>query len=146
MNKRTKLLIGIGLAVLLLAAVFAATAFAQGPDAAWGGWGRQGYGPGMMKGWGPGMMGGPGGMMGWWNRPVGPTALTIEQARAAGQGWLDANLSGTTLADDEVEFYGYYTIDFLKDDQPAGMLSVNAYTGQVWYHTWHGAFIGEKEF
>ncbi len=96
---------------------------------------------GHMAGFG-GMMG----MMGWWNRPVGPTALTAAQARAAGQGWLDANFPGATLADDEVEFYGYYTIDFLRDGRPAGMLSVNAYTGQVWYHTWHGAFIGEKEF
>jgi len=22
------------------------------------------------------------------------------------------------------------------------MLSVNGYTGQVWYHIWHGKFIG----
>jgi hypothetical protein len=26
------------------------------------------------------------------------------------------------------------------------MLSVNGYTGQIWYHTWHGNFISEKEF
>ena len=32
---------------------------------------------------------------------------------------------------------GYYTLDFEKDGTPVGMLSVNAYTGQVWYHTWH---------
>jgi hypothetical protein len=25
------------------------------------------------------------------------------------------------------------------------MLSVNGYTGQVWYHTWHGSFIQEKQ-
>ncbi len=276
MNKRTRLVVGLGLAVLLLMAVFAATAFAQGPGGAWGGWGRQGYGPGMMGNYGPGMMGnygpgmmgnygpgsmmgsyGPGGMMGfgnpitdpwsagcpmlgaapgqasgqpitldqaaaavqeylkrygngdltlaevmefennfyamvkeqstgmgafellvnrytgsvipepgpnmmwntkyghmagfggmmgWWNRPAGPTAITVAQARAAGQGWLDANLPGATLADDEMQFPGYYTMDFLQNGKPAGMLSVNAYTGQVWYHTWHGAFISEKEF
>ena len=26
-----------------------------------------------------------------------------------------------------------------------GVLSVNGYTGEVWYHTWHGPFIGMKE-
>ncbi len=28
----------------------------------------------------------------------------------------------------------------------AAALSLNAYTGQVWYHTWHGTFVQEKEF
>jgi hypothetical protein len=27
----------------------------------------------------------------------------------------------------------------------AGMLSVNGYSGQVFLHTWHGAFIEESE-
>jgi hypothetical protein len=27
----------------------------------------------------------------------------------------------------------------------AGMLSVNGYTGQIWYHTWHGAFVQMKD-
>ncbi len=105
-------------------------------------------GPAMMWNTKYGHMAGLGmmGMMGWRNRRAGPTALTVEQVRGAGQKWLDANLSGVTLAGDEVEFYGYYTLDFLKDGRAAGMLSVNAYTGQVWYHTWHGAFIGEEEF
>ena len=42
-------------------------------------------------------------------------------------------------------FPGYYTIDVTRDGKVAGMLSVNAYSGQVWYHGWHGAFIQEKE-
>jgi hypothetical protein len=44
-----------------------------------------------------------------------------------------------------VEFYGYFTFDAHRDGRPFGMLSVNAHTGQVWYHTWHGAFVAEKE-
>ena len=24
-----------------------------------------------------------------------------------------------------------------------GMLSVNGYSGDIWYHTWHGMFISE---
>jgi len=47
---------------------------------------------------------------------------------------------------DEVEpFYGYYTIHVLKDGAIYGMLSVNGYTGQVWYHFWHGPFLGMRE-
>jgi hypothetical protein len=26
------------------------------------------------------------------------------------------------------------------------MVSVNGYSGQVWYHTWHGTFIQTKDF
>jgi len=26
-----------------------------------------------------------------------------------------------------------------------GMLSVNATTGAVWYHTWHGTFIAKED-
>jgi len=73
--------------------------------------------------------------------------LTIneEQARSAAQEFLDQNLVGHTLAEKATTFYGYYTFDYEKDGQPAGMLSVNGYTGQVWLHTWHGTFIEEWE-
>jgi len=274
MNKRIKLTIGIGLAVLLLAAVFATAAFAQGPSGASGGMmGGQGFG-GMMGGRGQpsfgGMMGGQGmmgagtqmtgmmpagcpfawdtataaqsepltidqaaekaqqylksynnadlalaevmafdnnfyavvtekstgvgafevlvnrytgvvhpepgpnmmwnteyghtlapalrsgasagvgntgGMMGGArNQQKGPLTVTVAQARTAAQQWLDANQPGAKLADDEMQFPGYYTMDFLKDGKTAGMLSVNGYSGQVWYHTWHSNFISEKTF
>lgn len=51
------------------------------------------------------------------------------------------------LTGDEVEkFYGYYTIHTLTEDGDiAGMLSVNGFTGDVWYHNWHGLFIGMTE-
>jgi len=95
-----------------------------------------------------GMMGGlMGGMMGGaWNQQQGPVTVTVAQARTAAQTWLDANQPGAKLADDEMQFPGYYTMDFLKDGKTLGMLSVNGYSGQVWYHTWHGNFISEKEF
>jgi len=49
--------------------------------------------------------------------------------------------------DEGQEFYGYYTIDTVnKDGRTVGMLSVNGFTGQVWYHTWHGSFIGMQEY
>ncbi len=97
---------------------------------------------GHMAGWG-----GMGGMMsGRWGTPTGEMTVTPEQALEYAQTWLDANLPGTTAADEADQFYGYYTIHTLRDGQIAGMLSVNGYTGAVWYHTWHGDFIGMQEF
>jgi len=43
------------------------------------------------------------------------------------------------------EFYGYYTMDVKKNGMVLGMLSVNAFSGQVWYHSWHGGYIGMQE-
>ena len=59
-----------------------------------------------------------------------------------------AKTSNNEFAGDEVEkFYGYYTIDTVnKDGKVVGMLSVNGFTGQVWYHSWHGTFIEMKEY
>jgi hypothetical protein len=37
---------------------------------------------------------------------------------------------------------GYYTFDFGRNETE-GMLSVNAYSGQIWVHTWHGFYLGE---
>jgi len=38
-------------------------------------------------------------------------------------------------------FYGYYTFHVNEEDDLKGMLSVNAYTGDVWFHNWHGNLI-----
>ena len=57
-------------------------------------------------------------------------------------------ISQNEVADNEAqEFYGYYTLDTVnKDGNSVGMLSVNGFTGQVWYHKWHGTFIEMKEY
>jgi hypothetical protein len=101
---------------------------------------------GMMAGGGHGMMGG---MMGGqygpsWSEPAGEPTVTAEQAEEAGQAWLDRNQPGSTVGHPD-EFYGYYTLHTEKDGTVTGMLSVNAYTGQVWYHNWHGDFIQMRE-
>jgi len=76
--------------------------------------------------------------------PTGPMTVTADQAKQTAQTWLDQNQPGSiTEAPDQ--FYGYYTVHTLKDGKVSGMLSVNGYTGQVWYHTWHGAFIQLKD-
>ncbi len=104
-------------------------------------------GPNMMWNTKYGHMAGMGGMMGGqWGTPTGEMTVTPEQALSYAQTWLDTNLPGTTVADEADEFYGYYTIHTLQNSQVAGMLSVNGYTGAVWYHTWHGDFIAMQAF
>ncbi len=72
-------------------------------------------------------------------------ALTIEDAAAAAQAYLDAEINGAVVEADGIDFYGYYSFDYKIDNEVAGMLSVNGTSGQVWLHTWHGTFIAEKE-
>ncbi len=71
--------------------------------------------------------------------------ITIEQAKELAQQFLDANLPGVTVGGADV-FYGYYTLHTLRDGQIEGMLSVNGHKGGIWYHDWHGPFIGMEEF
>jgi hypothetical protein len=68
-------------------------------------------------------------------------AIAGERALEIAQGWLDANRPGVTTEEHADPFYGYYTIHTVQDGQIEGMLSVHGTTGQVWYHSWHGAFI-----
>jgi len=115
-----------------------------------------GYGGGMMGGgYGGGMMGGYGGGMGYpgtvrpgyggqGSRPSEPAPMTLEKAQVIAQKFLDDELPGAKT-DEAITFPGYYTIDVSRNGSVVGMLSVNAYSGQVWYHRWHGAFVREKD-
>ncbi len=86
-----------------------------------------------------------GGMMGSFGfSDSGPMMVTAQQAQDIAQRWLDANRSGTS-ANPPDPFYGYFTVDFQKNGQIVGMVSVNGYSGQVWYHTWHGSFIAMRD-
>lgn len=64
--------------------------------------------------------------------------LSAEQAEQVAQQWADDH-DGLTVAEAEA-FPGYYTLHTLRQDRIEGMLSVNADTGDVWYHSWHGEF------
>lgn len=107
-------------------------------------------GPNMMWNLKYGMMSGRGhGMMGGWGPGYAPTTqmpVDEAQARQSAQSYLDRTMPGATLSEHAVAFYGYYTIDVEQDGEDVGMLSVNGYGGQVWYHTWHGAFVQEQEW
>ncbi|MBI4283641.1 MAG: hypothetical protein HY663_04140 [Chloroflexi bacterium] len=68
--------------------------------------------------------------------------VTPEQALKTAQDFLDVAYPGTK-ADEVVSYYGYYTIMTTLQGKHYGMLSINSYSGEVWYHTWHGLFISE---
>mgnify|MGYP005839544573 CR=1 FL=1 len=74
--------------------------------------------------------------------PAGQAPIGAEEAVRRAQAFLDRYYPGAT-AGEWVEFPGYYTIDVGRDGRTFGMLSVHAYSGQVWYHSWHGAFLSE---
>ena len=107
------------------------------------------YGSGMMGQYDSGMMGEDqyGGMMGgnmMGNFGYAPDAeinITAEDAVGAAQEYLDAYLPGKTAEEQADTFPGYYTLHILEDGETVGMLSVNADSGQVFPHHWHGDFI-----
>jgi hypothetical protein len=76
---------------------------------------------------------------------------TTAQAVAAANRWLAEASPGERVASDAGgsalgKFPGYYSFDTTRDGKTAGMHSVNATTGAVWYHAWHGRFLAEHEF
>ncbi len=101
------------------------------------------HGPNMM--WntkyghhGRGMMG-QGGMMIGYSESV-EMPIDEKESIVYAQKYLDKYMHGTTATEPH-QFYGYYTLHIERDDIIIGMLSVNGYDGDVWYHNWHGEFI-----
>lgn len=75
-----------------------------------------------------------------WNTGSQTGTLTQEQATQAAAAWLTSNRPGESVK--SIDAYpGYYTVDTAAAGKMVGMLSVNATTGAVWYHTWHGSFV-----
>lgn len=107
----------------------------QGPNMMWnaryGMMGDGGTGSGMMNG---GSQQPSGDQM-----PVGP-----EEAKQIASDYLDRASPGTTAVEPDA-FYGYYTLHSEQDSEITGMLSVNGYSGEVWYHNWHGPFVAMDE-
>ncbi len=89
-------------------------------------------GPNMMWNTRYGMMSGP---------TQAPVRYGLEEAKKLAETFLQGYLPGARVLE-EGAFPGYYTFDFGRK-AVEGMLSVNAYTGEVWVHTWHGPFLGE---
>jgi hypothetical protein len=79
-----------------------------------------------------------------WTTSSRTASLSPEQAGTIAARWLDANRPGEAVG--SVDTYpGYYSIDTTVGGKGAGMLSVNAASGAVWYHTWHGTFIAKED-
>ncbi len=122
---------GIGAFEILIDRATGGVTREPGPDMMW----NTRYGMGA---------GGMGGMMGGTHPVVATMPVSSQQARDIAQRWLDVNRQGAT-ADSPDPFYGYYTVDFEKDGKLVGMLSVNGFSGAVWYHSWHGTFVQARD-
>ena len=105
----------------------------------------QEMGPNMMWNAKYGMMGRGGrrGMMGGY-AASGEMTVSAEQAGRIAQRWPDDNMPGRAAGEADTD-YGYYTLHFLKDGVIDGMLSVHGGSGDVWFHSWYGAFIRMAE-
>lgn len=110
--------------------------------------------PSAGNGYGVMGAGGYGGMMGGYgygSTATGSTTtstnatVSMADAHTLAQHWLDSHEQGVTVETGGDAFPGYYTLETLKDGKIAGMISVNATTGAVWPHWWHGAFIAKWE-
>lgn len=82
---------------------------------------------------------------GWSGPNAQAQPVTVERARQIARQHLSTAFPGAT-PDLGTAFYGYFTFDVGRDGRKFGMLSVNVYIGQVWYHAWHGTFVREKAF
>jgi hypothetical protein len=85
------------------------------------------------------------GRMRFWGNGAVENSITNEQARELAQEALTDSIPGAIVEPDGYDFNGYYTFDYKVNGVISGMLSINGFNGQVWFHTWHGNFIEEKE-
>ena len=108
------------------------------------GLGRSWSGMGSMMG--GGMMGGR--WNGWYRTGHGRVGLLAAAVKVA-DSWLAQARPGERVHPDVGgmgRFPGYYTLDTTRNGKTVGMLSINAATGDLWYHGWHGRFLAEREF
>ena len=106
------------------------------------------YGAAMMWNTRYGMMGGRGAMMGRSGAGMGAASgagpVDASGARVAADRWLAAQGSDARAGEPEA-FPGYFTLETRRDGKIDGMVSVNARTGAVLYHWWHGRFVAAEE-
>lgn len=91
-----------------------------------------------------GMMGGHMGGSDFFNQE-GEVTVDEADAVALAQAYLDEYLPGASADDHADAFPGYYTLHVLRDGAVVGMMSVNAYSGDVFPHTWHDDFVEMAE-
>jgi hypothetical protein len=72
---------------------------------------------------------------------AGSLSYDLAGAQQLAEDFLTGYLPGSQIQESHA-LPGYYTFDFGRNETES-MLSVNAFSGQVWVHTWHGSFIGD---
>ncbi|MFE9093071.1 hypothetical protein [Streptomyces sp. NPDC007264] len=75
---------------------------------------------------------------------TGTPVIGADRAVRIADQWLREHRPALHAAEPEA-FPGYYTLHTLRGHRITGMLSVNSRTGEVWYHTWHGRFLGMQD-
>ncbi|ABP50155.1 conserved hypothetical protein [Pyrobaculum arsenaticum DSM 13514] len=70
-----------------------------------------------------------------------PMRISEAEARSIAEKWLAQYFPGAEIEEAYV-FPGYYTFHF-KIGSDMQMLSVNGYNGAIWFHSWHGKYLGE---
>jgi hypothetical protein len=71
---------------------------------------------------------------------AGSSGYDLAGAKKLAEDFLTGYLPGAQIQESH-EMPGYYTFDFGRNETES-MLSLNAYSGQIWVHTWHGSYIG----
>jgi hypothetical protein len=88
-----------------------------------------------------------------WNTRYGPhsgggapaaPAITATRAQQIADRWLQGNQPGRVAGSADA-YPGYYTMETTVNGHIEGMVSVNAATGTVWPHTWHGRFLAKED-
>ncbi len=72
---------------------------------------------------------------------AGSSGYDLAGAKKLAEDFLTGYLPGSQIQESH-SLPGYYTFDFGRNETES-MLSVNAYSGQIWVHTWHGPYIGD---
>ena len=103
--------------------------------------GMMGSGSGMPGG---GMMGSVGGPN--WTPSAGSVTgpVSAQQAVKIADRWLAQRDPSLSVPDADA-FPGYYTMEIERNGKIVGMVSVNASTGAIWNHWWHGRFVAISE-
>ncbi|MEX0788032.1 MAG: hypothetical protein WD040_04455 [Anaerolineales bacterium] len=71
-------------------------------------------------------------------------SVGLDHASEIARVYLGEHHAGAQVGEG-ISFSGYSTLHYEVVGKVAGMLSVNAYTGQVWEHAWDGLLVGISE-
>jgi hypothetical protein len=81
------------------------------------------------------------------NQADADMSIDEEGAIQLAEKYLNKRDAGEFIGEEADIYYGYYTIHTVTEEgKIAGMLSVNGFTGQVWYHNWHRVFVDMEEY